>query len=197
MNPDVLFCPQFFNEILFPFKKYKKDVGIVEGRQTPIEHPKVYNLVTGETSWSSGACSLITTDLFHEVNGYDETFFMYCDDVDLSWRVRLLNRKVIYQPRAVVFHSKGLSREGGWIPTEAEIYYSTEAALFMARKWFDNKQLVALLKQFSLSGNKSLEKAYKKFIELQKSDKLPDPVSRSKEVAMFVNGNYALHRFKL
>lgn len=41
----------------------------------------------------------------------DEDFFMYCEDVDLSWRLRLLGGTIVYAPQAVVYHR--LSATGG------------------------------------------------------------------------------------
>lgn len=41
----------------------------------------------------------------------DPDFFMYCEDVDLSWRLRLRGYSIIYAPGAVVYHQ--LSATGG------------------------------------------------------------------------------------
>jgi len=41
----------------------------------------------------------------------DPDFFMYCEDVDLSWRLRLLGYRIIFAPDAVVYHR--LSATGG------------------------------------------------------------------------------------
>lgn len=41
----------------------------------------------------------------------DPAFFMYCEDVDLSWRLRLLGYAIVYAPDAVVYHR--LSATGG------------------------------------------------------------------------------------
>ncbi|HET9015838.1 MAG TPA: glycosyltransferase family 2 protein [Thermomicrobiaceae bacterium] len=41
----------------------------------------------------------------------DPDLFMYCEDVDLSWRLRLLGYHVVYAPDAVVYHR--LSATGG------------------------------------------------------------------------------------
>jgi len=38
---------------------------------------------------------------------FDEDFFMYKEDVDLSWRFRLYNWKAIYEPKAVGYHLRG------------------------------------------------------------------------------------------
>ena len=41
----------------------------------------------------------------------DPELFMYCEDVDLSWRLRLLGYRIVYAPAAVVYHR--LSATGG------------------------------------------------------------------------------------
>jgi GT2 family glycosyltransferase len=80
-------------------------IGICEARQSPREHPKGYELATGETSWCAGAAILIRRNAFEEVGGFDERiFFMYCEDVDLSWKFWLRGWKCIYVPEAIVRH---------------------------------------------------------------------------------------------
>lgn len=38
---------------------------------------------------------------------FDENFFMYKEDVDLAWRMRLAGWKAIYTPKAVAYHGRG------------------------------------------------------------------------------------------
>ena len=80
-------------------------IGICEARQWPREHPKAYNPVSGETTWCSGAAALVRRQAFEQMDGFDERlFFMYCEDVDLSWRFWLTGWKCVYVPQAVVRH---------------------------------------------------------------------------------------------
>ena len=80
-------------------------IAICEARQSPREHPKSSNQETGETSWCSGAAALIRRKAFEDVGGFDDRlFFMYCEDVDLSWKLWLKGWKCIYVPEAVVTH---------------------------------------------------------------------------------------------
>jgi GT2 family glycosyltransferase len=37
----------------------------------------------------------------------DNSFFMYKEDVDISWRMRLFGWKCFYEPRAVAYHGRG------------------------------------------------------------------------------------------
>lgn len=75
-----------------------------ELRQFPYEHPKFYDPITLETSWSSGAAFVIRRDVYEKIGGFDEQFFMYVEDVDLSWRVRAAGYKLKYVPKAVIQH---------------------------------------------------------------------------------------------
>lgn len=75
-----------------------------ELRQFPYEHPKIYNPLTCETSWSSGAAFAIRRDIFERMQGFDDAIFMYAEDVDLSWRIRSFGYKLKYVPKAVIKH---------------------------------------------------------------------------------------------
>ena len=61
--------------------------GLVEAIQTPKEHPKCYDPETFETSWCSGGGVLIRRVALKEIGFFDHRFFLYCEDVDLSWRM--------------------------------------------------------------------------------------------------------------
>lgn len=60
---------------------------LLEAVQTPKEHPKCYDIKTLETSWCSGGGVLIRKSALREVGGFDHKFFLYCEDVDLSWKM--------------------------------------------------------------------------------------------------------------
>lgn len=199
MNPDIIVTPRFFLEIMKPFSEEPDNtVGMVEARQTPIEHPKCYDLFTKETSWASNACAVLTTETFHLVDGYDEnSFFMYCDDVDLSWRIRLKGKKIFYQPTAVVFHAKRLSKKAAWKPTYAERYFSAQAALFMSYKWSGHTRLRELLMRFLNSNDEVLISVAVDFEKLKNDKRLSSPMKNRHEVAIFYGDNYAEHRFFL
>lgn len=196
MNPDVLVNPRFFLEMFAGLKD--ETVGMVEARQTPIEHPKEYDKKTFETSWSTTACVIFRRDIFEKINGFDEqSFFMYCDDVDFSWRIRREGYKLIYRPAAVVYHAKRLSAGGGWKPTNAEIYYSAEAALLMAYKWSQHDLLKKLIFDFRHSKEKVYNDAAREFERRKKTNNLPKPLDSEHKIATFIDGGYAKHRFNM
>ena len=64
----------------------------------------------GTVDWVSGAFFLIRREVFEEVGGFDERYFMFAEDMALCWRVRQLGDTVEAIPEAVVTHIEGLSR---------------------------------------------------------------------------------------
>ena len=59
---------------------------------------------------SGGALALRRT-MLDEIGLFEAAFFMYCEDVDLSWRAQLAGYRCVYVPDAVIYHH--LSATGG------------------------------------------------------------------------------------
>ncbi len=57
----------------------------------------------------SGAFMFLRRSALQRVNGLDESFFMYGEDIDLSYRLRQAGYKIYYLPSARVIHFKGES----------------------------------------------------------------------------------------
>lgn len=63
----------------------------------------------GSPEWVSGACLLVRRGVLEEIGGWDDGFFMYCEDKDLCRRVRLAGWDVRYEPGAAITHEGGAS----------------------------------------------------------------------------------------
>jgi GT2 family glycosyltransferase len=118
-------------------------VGICDARQSPREHHKAWDPTTGETTWCSGAAALIRRQAFDEVGGFDERlYFMYCEDVDLSWKLWLKGWKCLYEPTAVIQHFTQ-DLDPGKRRTQ-ENYFSFRNSLFLYYRFGLRKDRVLL-----------------------------------------------------
>lgn len=61
--------------------------------------------------WISGTAMLVRRSAFESVGGFDESYYMYVEDVDLSWRLKAQGWKVALDRDAVVRHAIGGSSE--------------------------------------------------------------------------------------
>lgn len=194
MNPDVILCPDFFCEMMKPYES-GSNVGMVEARQCPLEHPKTFDPLTGEEPWGAMACVIIPSAVFKKLGGLDEkNFFLYCDDVDFSWRLRLNGYKVIYQPRAFVYHAKRIDESGGVQPTSAELYYSAEAALLMAYKYSADARLKRFLELFE-RGSEQQKKAAAEFYRRRDNGLLTERLDKDHKIASFTEWGYSENRY--
>ncbi|WP_158647816.1 glycosyltransferase family 2 protein [Nocardioides houyundeii] len=173
-------------------------VGMVEAKQLPFEHPKEYDEHTGHTSWAATAFAMTRRSVFEAVGGFDEqTFFMYCDDVDYSWLVREAGLHVVFLPSAVVFHDKELSVDGRWQPTGAERFFSAQAALLLAHKWSREDLVAEILDHFEVSEVEDERRAAEEFRRRRAEGLLVPQRDPAGSVGTFVAGAYAEHRFAL
>jgi GT2 family glycosyltransferase len=58
----------------------------------------------------SGACLLVPAHRFREVSGFWEAMFVYCEDTDLCWRLRLSGLRIAVCPDARVRHDYEFGR---------------------------------------------------------------------------------------
>ena len=195
VNPDTVVSPRLLVELLAGFAS-DGSVGAVEARQLPFEHPKEYDPVTGETPWVAGACLMLPASVIREVGGIDhESFFLYGDDVDWSWRIRLAGYRLIFRETAIVFHDKRVDQAGGWPIGSAEEYFSAEASLIMAYKWGRPDLVERYTAMIERAGSALDRKALADFRTQEHEGKLPHPVDGASTVATFIEDRYAHHRF--
>ena len=64
------------------------------------------------TGYVTGCCLLISKNLFKKLNGFDESFNMYAEDVDLCLRAQNLNIDCVYIPDAKIWHKVSSSTGG-------------------------------------------------------------------------------------
>ncbi len=64
---------------------------------------------TGEVQILVGAFMLLRRNLYNQLHGFDEDFFMYGEDIDLSYRATKLGFKNYYNGATTVIHFKGES----------------------------------------------------------------------------------------
>jgi hypothetical protein len=60
-----------------------------------------------EVFWASGAALFIQSKLFHAVGGFDEDYQAHMEEIDLCWRLKRANYKIMVCPQSVVWHVGG------------------------------------------------------------------------------------------
>ncbi|MBN1983232.1 MAG: glycosyltransferase [Chitinivibrionales bacterium] len=95
----------------------------------------IYTSVSPEVSMEvdavSGSYMFIRHDVFKQLSGFDEAFFMYGEDIDLCARCRHLGYKVWYYPKTQIIHFKGKSGAKNMLRTRIAFY---QAMIIFSKK---------------------------------------------------------------
>jgi len=57
--------------------------------------------------WASGACMFLRSDVFKELGGFYEYYYMHQEDIDLCWRAQNSGYTIYSCPQSVVYHIGG------------------------------------------------------------------------------------------
>ena len=88
----------------------------------------------------SGAFFLMKKEIFIELGGFDEDFFMYGEDIDLAYRINKLKKNIYYDPSVSVVHVKyqsGLKKKDK-VQTKTVSYFYEAMRIFF-RKHYEKK----------------------------------------------------------
>jgi GT2 family glycosyltransferase len=133
----------------------------------------IYNYIK-ECDFITGCSLLIKCKLLDQLEGFDQTYFAYYEDADLSTRAKKIGWKNIYVPTSKVWHkvSRSTSKNGESSPTS--VYYMTRNRIIFTKKHNSKKILyllcymaiyrhaACLVKYFILKRNTKLMKSFYK-----------------------------------
>jgi GT2 family glycosyltransferase len=93
-----------------------------------------------DVDWVSGAALLIRRDALERTGGFDESFYMYCEDVDLCYRVHEAGWRVVYYPGAQIRHIIGRSSDR--VPTRMTYHFHESMYRFYRKHYARRTPLV-------------------------------------------------------
>lgn len=136
LNPDTVVAEDTFIKLL-AFSENKKNLGaigcrLIDGsgkflpeskRNIPTPKVSLYKILglsksyysnldefqTGKVAVLVGAFMFMKLQVYQEVNGFDEDYFMYGEDIDLSYKITQAGYENYYYPETTVIHFKGES----------------------------------------------------------------------------------------
>ena len=86
-----------------------------------------------DVEWVTGGCLLARRDCFRELNGMDERYFLYYEDVDFCRRVRAAGRSVWYDPSVAIAHHSPL--HGRRVPAPLRLMTRHALLAYAERHW--------------------------------------------------------------
>jgi GT2 family glycosyltransferase len=97
-----------------------------------------------EIDFTTGACFLARSEALKEVGLFDEKYFMYMEDMDLSERIKEKGWKIVYEPKAKLWHK--VAQSSG-IGSNLNDYFISRNRLLFGFKYASLRTKIALLRE--------------------------------------------------
>mgnify|MGYP000875093325 FL=1 len=97
-------------------------------RMRAVHAPLRSETIPFETGFLSGCAPLIKSSVFKAIGLFDERFFLYYEDVDLSYRAKRKGFSIIVHPKATVTHSEESAKN------PEKTYWLVRSGLFFFKK---------------------------------------------------------------
>lgn len=143
-----LSCGRFPNLVIEFIYKIRAKLDYQWHQQFSVFYDRQYSKVQ-EVGWVTGACLMMRRDVFEQIGGFDENFFMYFEDKDLCKQVKELGYKVVYYPETTIVHLLGGSSHG--IKKSVNKYYR-DSQIYYYQKHLGKFQASILKLYLTLSG---------------------------------------------
>lgn len=132
LNPDTRPEPDWLRELVAPLQR-DATIGMTTSKLVLMDEPGVINTCGNDLSLAglttcrhagaaagsvdedeevtavSGAAFAVRRELFERLGGFDERFWMYLEDTDLTWRARLAGYRAMCAARSVAAHQYSLT----------------------------------------------------------------------------------------
>lgn len=154
LNPDTIPQPDWLANLVETMDQCPPNVGALSSKMLSLRDPKIVDDAGDTLSWYGSACkrgsgqpaenynqqvevfsvcagaALYRRCFLEEVEGFDEGFGNYLEDIDIGLRGRLLGYRYIYVPTAQILHQ----RHGAGIARSRYVYLMTRNRLSLLLK---------------------------------------------------------------
>lgn len=132
--------------------------GFIDKNYFPFCRGRIFNVTEedknqydgeSEVFWTSGACMLIRSEIFHQVGAFDEDFFAHMEEIDLCWRIKRLGFSLKVIPKSKVYHVGGGTLN---YQSPQKTYLNFRNNLFMITKNYQGILFFKMFYRLSLDG---------------------------------------------
>lgn len=166
LNPDTIVDQNWLSELINPLQKNEKIITtpkilVYDGSSINtcgnINHFTGLSFINGFTKnplemdnldkfiGISGACFALKRQDFLNLGGFDEAFFLYQEDTELSWRAHSQGYSIVYVPSSLIRHDYSLNL------SPEKIYQLEKGRYMILRKYYTRKEILRFLPSLILT----------------------------------------------
>lgn len=90
--------------------------------------------VAGWQDFAPMCCVLIRKEAFEQIGFLDENYFIYYEDADWMYRLKLMGMRIWYEPSFVLYHK--VSSLTGGAKSNFTVYHATKSKIYFIKKFY-------------------------------------------------------------
>lgn len=98
-----------------------------------------------DVSWAVGAFLAVRRAAWEQIRGFDDTQWMYAEDLDLGWRLAQAGWRTRYVPAAEVLHAESAATTQAWGESRYARWHASTYAWLTRRRGLAYARLLALI----------------------------------------------------
>lgn len=98
-----------------------------------------------QMDFATGCCMIYSREILESLGTFDDRYFLYFEDVDLSLRYKRAGKKLVFMPRAILWHKNAKSTGGAG--STLQDYFSTRNRLLLGMRYASMRTKFALLRE--------------------------------------------------
>lgn len=110
--------------------------GAVVQKESKIFHER--KIKSASLFYNDGSAFIIRRKILDEVS-FDPKLFLYYEDVDFSWKIRMLGYRIEYTSEAIVYHDVGHSNSDMSV---SKFYYISRNRIYVCQKNYSSKNAI-------------------------------------------------------
>lgn len=172
LDDDIEVTPHFLREMIRGLDQ--PNVGMVYGKSLNMERRKMLDNAGSYLTWTGflyareesgmmedrgqfdsyedifagkGACMALTRSTFVKVQGFDPDYEILAEETDISWKVWFIGKRVLWVPRAVMYHAFNTKyKPWNYFYTNKRVYYNgCRNYIIMLLKFLEWKNVLRIL----------------------------------------------------
>jgi GT2 family glycosyltransferase len=160
-----------------------------------------------EIFWATGACMFVRAELYNKMDGLDADFFAHMEEIDLCWRLKNLDYKIMYCSGSTVYHVGGgsLPKKN---PRKTYLNFRNNLTLlfknlpknrlfkvYIARIFLDGIAAFKFMLEGSFASFFAVTRAHISFLRTYRKTMGKRRMNEHKEVSEIYKGNIAFDHF--
>ena len=115
-----------------------KNIGVDE-----VDHGQFDN--NREIDLATGCCFMIKAEVLRKVGMFDDNFFLYYEDADLTRRIKKAGYKIVFEPKAIMWHKNAESTGKSGSPLQD--YFISRNRMLFGMRYAPVRTKIALIRE--------------------------------------------------